>query len=167
MHQRPPRFMAQHAKSEIAGIFGLEEKDFLAGYPLETVSTGTAMLMAPLVSKAALARVAMDSNRYRAYRAKSDFFSPHFFVLEGETPEGDTFARHLGTPPDTLEDAFTGSATGAMGAYLWKHGLIKEKFYAEQGHWMGRPGRALVENQGKSISVAGPAITLVQGKLTL
>ncbi|GAC1398689.1 MAG: hypothetical protein NVSMB49_07210 [Ktedonobacteraceae bacterium] len=48
--------------------------------------------------------------------------------------QGKTFARHSGTPLDTLEDPATGSATGGMAAYLWLYGLIDQQiFVAERG----------------------------------
>lgn len=87
------------------------------------------------------------------------------------SPDAKTFARYLGVPPDTMEDAFTGSATGAMAAYLWNyHYLDESQFIAEQGHWMGRPGRAYVERVGtredlKGVSVGGHAVTVVSGTL--
>jgi trans-2,3-dihydro-3-hydroxyanthranilate isomerase len=79
----------------------------------------------------------------------------------------------LGVPPDTQEDAFTGSATGGMAAYLWKYGLLKKKtFVAEQGHWMGRPGKAFVELIGPTediecVCVTGSAVTVVKGTLSI
>ena len=89
------------------------------------------------------------------------------------TDEGKTFARHLSVPPDNPEDSFTGSATGAMAAYLWKYNLIESpKFIAQQGHWMGRPGKAFVEVIGprdniETVCIAGTATTVVRGKLAL
>jgi len=87
------------------------------------------------------------------------------------TSEGKTFARHFGLPPDTIEDPFTGSATGAMAASLWHYGLLEErKFIAEQGHWMNRPGRALVEIDGardsiQAVKVSEQAVTIARGEL--
>lgn len=173
MFQRRPQFLAKHDPKLVAEIFNLRASDFLDGLPIQTVSTGTAMMMVPLRSKEALRSVQMDVGRYRSYRAKSDFFSPHFFVCEGESPDASTFARHLGTPPDTLEDAFTGSATGCMAAFLWNYGLLhKSSFIAEQGHWMGRPGRAFVEAVGdfsslESVIVSGTAVTVVDGEIRI
>lgn len=171
MFQRKPKFLEKHDPKKIADLFNLKTSDFLGGVPIQTVSTGTPMMMVPLKSKPALANVKMNVDEYKGYREESDFFSPHFFILSGATIEGDTFARHLGTPPDTLEDAFTGSATGCMGAYLWKYGLLtKNKFIAEQGHEMGRPGKAFVEAIGDfsdldSVVVAGTAVTVVDGTI--
>ena len=108
----------------------------------------------------------------RELRRSGDFFSPHLFCLGG-VEVGATFARHFGAPPDTMEDPFTGSATGGMAAYLWHYGLIEQPtFIAEQGHWINRPGRAQVEVIGprdaiETVKVGGPAVTVLTGELTL
>ena len=73
--------------------------------------------MVPLRNSDSLRQVEMNVVAYRALREAGDFFSPHFFILEGATAKGNTFSRHLGVPPDMVEDPFTGSATGGMGAY--------------------------------------------------
>lgn len=171
MTQRPPTFHRVYDRATVAGAFGLGADDLDAAAPPETVSTGTPQLMVPVASLAALRRARMDVDAYRALKDGGDFFSPHLFVREGATPEGDTFARHFGVPPDTLEDPFTGSATGGMGAYLWRHGLLdRPRFVAEQGHDMGRPGSAIVEIEGppgspELVRVAGEAVTVVRGEI--
>ncbi len=110
---------------------------------------------------------------YAILRAQSDFFNVHLFCLEGATSAGQTFARDFVLPPDLIEDPFTGSATGGMGAYLWHYGLIDtQTFIAEQGHWMGRPGLAYVEVVGsrddiETVKVGGQAVTVLRGELTL
>jgi trans-2,3-dihydro-3-hydroxyanthranilate isomerase len=172
MTQPAPRFLATHP-AEVLRVLGLEAEDALPGAPIQTVSTGTPMLMAPLRSLDALRRARMDVPAYDALRARSDFFSPHLFCLEGATPAGRTFARQFGSPPDLPEDPFTGSATGAMAAYLWRHRLIESpRFTAEQGHWMGRPGSAEVEVLGPreaitGVRVGGGAVVVVRGELTV
>ncbi len=173
MFQRKPVFGEKHDPKTVLPLFGLKGGDLLPGAVIQTVSTGTRQLMVPLKSHDSLRRLTMDPTAYRKYRAKMDFFSPHFFCLTGIRADARTFARHLGVPPDTMEDAFTGSATGGMAAYLWKYGLIKRaSFIAEQGHWMGRPGRAFVEVIGsrediQSVIVAGAAVTTINGELNL
>jgi trans-2,3-dihydro-3-hydroxyanthranilate isomerase len=140
---------------------------------VQNVSTGTPQLMVPLRSLEALRRARLDVAAYTSFRSHVDFFSPHLFCLTGVTPAGQTFARHFGTPPDTLEDPFTGSATGGMGAYLWHYGLIEAPaFTAEQGHWMNRPGQATVEVIGpaddiETVKVGGGAVTILRGELAL
>ena len=66
-------------------------------------------------------------------------------TLSGATAASDTYARLLLVPPMPEEDPVTGSATGAMASYIWSKGLIKKpNFIAEQGHSLGRPGKAIV-----------------------
>ena len=86
----------------------------------------------------------------------TDLMEPFWVVQGGATEAGDTYARLLLAPPSPAEDPFTGSATGAMAAYLWSHGLIGEPdFVAEQGHAMGRPGQAQVSVLGPRDAITG------------
>ena len=173
MTQRKPQFLSLHDPAQVLPIFGLAAADALPGAAFQTVSTGTPQLMAPLRSLEALRRARLDIAAYERYRARSDFFSPHLFCLQGVTPAGRTFARHFGTPPDLLEDPFTGSATGGMAAYLWHYGLIdRPTFTAEQGHWMGRPGTGEVEVIGppddiETVKVGGQAALVLRGEIIL
>jgi len=173
MAQKKPRFISIHDPAVVMPIFGLSTNDLLPGYPIQTVSTGTPQLMVPVRDLEVLRRLQVNLLAYKEYRNQSNFFSPHLFCLEGATPEGRTFARHPGVPPDVTEDPFTGSATGGMAAYLWHHGLIdKPNFIAEQGHWMNRPGQATVEVVGpreeiETVKVGGKAVTVMRGQLTI
>jgi trans-2,3-dihydro-3-hydroxyanthranilate isomerase len=173
MHQLKPKFMQTYPASEIMPLFSLREDDWLECAPIQTVSTGTPMLMLPLASLDALKRAELSVLEYLDYKSKSDFFSPHLFCLQGINNEGDTFARHFGVPPDTYEDAFTGSASGCMLAYLWHRQLIKKsKIVAQQGHWMQRPGQAVLEVVGapdkiETIKLIGNAITVITGQLCI
>ncbi len=173
MSQKKPQFLAVYDPADVLPAFGLSANDLLPGAPIQTVSTGTPQLMIPLRSHEALRRCRLDMAAYTELRAQADFFSPHLFCLEGATPTGRTFARHFGVPPDTMEDPFTGSATGGMAAYLWHYGLLDSPaFVAEQGHWMGRPGQAWVEVVGsrediETVKVGGTAVTVLRGELEI
>jgi trans-2,3-dihydro-3-hydroxyanthranilate isomerase len=173
MTQKKPVFSTIYDPAEVLPLFGLSVEDALPGAPLQTVSTGTPQLMIALRSLDALQRAQLNVPAYTNFRLQADFFSPHLFCLSGYTPAGRTFARHFGTPPDILEDPFTGSATGGMAAYLWHHGLIDQPtFIAEQGHWLNRPGQATVEIIGppqeiETVKVGGGAVTIVRGELII
>jgi len=173
MSQVKPQFLATHDPDEVMPIFGLSPGDALPNVPIQTISTGTPQLMIAVRDHEVLRRIRVDIGAYSEYRLQSDFFSPHLFCLGGVTGEGQTFARHFGVPPDTPEDPFTGSATGGMGAFLWRYGLIKVPvFVAEQGHWMNRPGTATVEVVGppediETVKVGGQAVTVMRGELML
>lgn len=173
MSQMKPQFLKVYEVTEILPAFELNPEDALPDYPIQTVSTGTPQLMVPLQNQEALRRARIQPVLYEKLRASGDFFSPHLFCLQGFTSGGQTSARHFGVPPDTMEDPFTGSATGGMSAYLWHYGLIeKPNFVAEQGHWMKRPGRANVEVVGprdniETVRVGGQAVTVLRGDLIL
>ncbi|MEM8483903.1 MAG: PhzF family phenazine biosynthesis protein [Bacteroidota bacterium] len=173
MTQNKPAFLQIHRAEEVMPAFGLSPDDVLPGASIQTVSTGTPQLMIPLINHDALRRAVLDIPVYGRLREKSDFFSPHLFCLQGATEAGQTFARHFGTPPDTMEDPFTGSATGGMASYLWHHGLLDAtSFVAEQGHWMNRPGTATVTCVGtpaqlEGVNVGGQAALVFSGQLML
>lgn len=173
MTQLRPRFMREYHAAEVLPAFGLQEGDAIKDIPIMTVSTSTPQLIIPLNSLEALKEARLVIDLYTDLHARGDFFSPHLFVLEGFTERGATFARHFGMPPDTYEDPFTGSATGGMAAYLWHHHLIDHpKFIAEQGHFMRRPGEALVEVVGshdaiESVKVGGNAVEVLKGELII
>jgi len=171
MAQGRPEFGAEHGAAEIAALLGLDARDVI-GAP-RTVSTGNPFCVVRLRDHDALARIRLDvaalSSRPERERG---FREPFAFVAEGYTAAGDTAARLLLAPPEPAEDAFTGSATGAMAAYAYAAGLVPERFAAEQGHAMGRPGRAEVELVGPrdaiaAVRVGGPAAVLIDGTLHL
>jgi trans-2,3-dihydro-3-hydroxyanthranilate isomerase len=173
MTQKKPQFLATYDPAQVMPIFGLSPADLLSDLPIQTVSTGTPQLMIPIRDHEALRRLQVDHPVYTRFRAEADFFSPHLFCLGGVTGAGDTFARHPCVPPDTTEDPFTGSATGGMAAYLWRYSLLeKPQFMAEQGHWLNRPGQAVVEVVGpreniEAVKVGGQAVGLIRGSLSL
>jgi trans-2,3-dihydro-3-hydroxyanthranilate isomerase len=172
MSQRKPQFLSKYTPSDVLPAFGLDETDLLPNTVIQTVSTGTPQLMITIKDHDSLRKATLDLEKYAALRNASDFFSPHLFCLQG-IENGATFARDFGLPPDTMEDPFTGSATGGMAAYLWHYGLIENPtFIAEQGHWMNRPGEGYVEMVGprediQTVKVGGAAVTVLRGELTV
>jgi trans-2,3-dihydro-3-hydroxyanthranilate isomerase len=173
MSQQKPEFLASLPAEEVLPAFGLPPEDALPGAAIQVVSTGTPQLMVPLAEPGALAAASLDFDRYARLRASASFFSAHLFCLRGFTEAGDTSARHFVSPPDLVEDPFTGSATGGMGAYLWRYGLLSSpRFVAEQGHGMHRPGSARVEVVGppdeiESVRVGGAAVAVLRGELVV
>lgn len=170
MTQFAPQFGQSYEPGEIAALVGLEAADIL-GTP-QTVSTGTAFCIVRLRDGDALARARLDPGALEAFRPRADFFEPFLCVTQGFTPQGDTSARLLLTPPEPPEDPFTGSATGCMAALLYRDGLVGASFVAEQGHLMDRPGRAWVEVLGTrdtitGVKVTGTGVVLMHGTLEI
>lgn len=175
MTQRRPEFGALQDRAEIAGIVGLSPEDIT--HPPQIVSTGTPFCVTLVRDHAVLRTARLDPSALARWRGRVEgvdagLMEP-FLVALGGAEVGDTFARLLLAPPLPAEDPFTGSATGCMAAWLWHHGLIERpRFVAEQGQWMGRPGRADVEVLGppeaiEGIRVGGAGVVLMEGRLRL
>ncbi len=175
--------------TQIAPVFGaMVDPDLVAAavsLPVEAivgrpqkVSTGLPFCVTVLKDRASLeaARLNLDALERLGQSIGADgidMMEPFLVTLDGATTVGDTFSRLLMAPPSPSEDPFTGSATGAMGAYLWHHGLMdKDVFVAEQGHGMGRPGQARVTRVGSrddmtGVKVAGRGFVLMSGQVHL
>ncbi|SFT98235.1 PhzF family phenazine biosynthesis protein [Sedimentitalea nanhaiensis] len=176
MTQVAPKFGAKPNAARVAMAIGLMPETIVA--PPQLVSTGLPFCITVLRDQADLraARLNVEALRNLAVELghdDTDVMEPFLVTLGGATVEGDTFSRLLLAPPSPPEDPFTGSATGAMAAYLWHHGLIdKDCFIAQQGHWMGRPGQARVIRVGPrdamtGIKVAGEGYVLMRGEIDL
>ncbi len=83
------------------------------------------------------------------------------------------FAPHIGIP----EDPVSGSVHASIPVWLWEAGLLQPKggvaaFQAEQGDFLGRPGRLAVElyfadGRPTRVRVGGQAVTLLTGSIRL
>ncbi|MEY8838140.1 PhzF family phenazine biosynthesis protein [Cribrihabitans sp. XS_ASV171] len=176
MTQRAPEFGPEVSAEAAARAVSLDPQDIVASP--QVVSTGLPFCITVLRDRAALERARIDIAGLEALAlltgaGGTDLVEPFLVTLGGATDAGDTFARLILAPPSPPEDPFTGSATGAMAAYLWHRGLMtKESFVAEQGHGMGRPGQARVTRLGPAdamtgIRVAGSGFVLMRGKVNL
>jgi trans-2,3-dihydro-3-hydroxyanthranilate isomerase len=175
MTQVAPHFGEVVPAAEVAGLIGLPETAIVA--PPQFVSTGLPFCITVLRDHAALRAARLNVSALQDFAARlsrrADLAEPFLVTLTGATAIGDTFARLLLAPPSPPEDPFTGSATGAMAAYLWRHGLMPtDSFVAEQGHWMGRPGQARVTRLGPpdamtGIEVSGKGFVLMRGEVDL
>lgn len=172
MRQIAPTFGATPDPALVAAVGGLEPDDIV--HPPQVVSTGLPFCITVLRDRDVLARAALQMGPFERYLNAlgvhgTDVMEPFWVTLD----DSGTFSRLLMAPPSPAEDPFTGSATGAMAAYLWAEGLIDAPtFEARQGDGMGRPGRAQVEVQGPrtaitGVQVAGAAHVLISGTLTI
>lgn len=176
MTQIAPRFGAEVPRDLVARIGGIDPQDIIARPQI--VSTGLPFCITVLRDLDALRAVTLnvdalsEMTTHLGYDGR-DMLEPYWITRTGVTAAGDTFARLLLAPPSPAEDPFTGSATGAAASFLWRHGLIGDpRYVAEQGHWMGRPGRATVEVLGaadaiEGVRVAGQGWVLMSGELRL
>jgi trans-2,3-dihydro-3-hydroxyanthranilate isomerase len=155
-------------KKALATALGLSPKDFDPKLEPEYVSTGIFNLMVPLRNRAALAKIAMNMVELRKLLGKNATMA---YCFAG-SDNGRAFSRGM-LPWELYEDAATGSAAGALGAYLVKHGRLSpaQTLNILQGEEMGRPSRIEVEvtQNGKKLvpRVSGAAVKVFEGTIQI
>src|SRR6202022_3485996 len=103
----------------LAAALGLSLKDFDPKLDPEYVSTGIFNLMVPLRSRATLGKIIMNMVELRKVIGKNATMAYCFATGSN----GKAFSRGM-LPWELYEDAATGSAAGALGAYLIRHGKL-------------------------------------------
>jgi trans-2,3-dihydro-3-hydroxyanthranilate isomerase len=173
MTQARPEFLTEIDREAVAAALGIREADLLPGVPVQVVSTGTPQAMVPVRSIEVLENLRPDPALLAELEQRGSYFSLHTFALEAYATPNRAHSRHFAASAGIPEDPVTGSATGGMAAYLWRHKLLREPRYSvEQGHIMGRPGIVEVEVDGEGddplrVRIAGVAVTVIDGSLTV
>ena len=176
MTQVAPQFGVEVSAEVVAPVGGTAVDDIVS--PPQIVSTGLPFCITVVKDRKTLENLRFDGDAFAAYCAHigadgADMMEPYWVTLEGATSVGQTYGRLLMAPPSPPEDPFTGSATGAVASYLWSRGLIDAPYYvAEQGHAMGRPGRAQVEVLGprdaiQGVNISGAGVVVMSGEAYL
>ena len=172
MTQKKPTFGASFSREEVSPCFNLTPSDLRAECLPQVVSTGLPFLMVAAMDLGILEKVQMNRELLSRLCKKADVSDAFMFCLGGFEPESDTHARLL-DPFGASEDPFTGSASGAMGAYIFRYGLKNKKILrAEQGHFVKRPGYATIELVGppddiETVKVGGEAVKVIEGMISL
>jgi trans-2,3-dihydro-3-hydroxyanthranilate isomerase len=155
-------------KKALAAALGLSAKDFDPKLAPEYVSTGIFNLMVPLRNRAALGKIVMNMVALRKVLGKNATMAYCFTCGDN----GKVFSRGM-LPWELYEDAATGSAAGALGAYLVKHGKLSPAHTLNilQGEEMGRPSHIEVEvtQSGKKLvpRVSGAAVKVFEGTIKI
>ncbi|MFC7138645.1 PhzF family phenazine biosynthesis protein [Halosimplex aquaticum] len=142
--------------------------------PIARASTGLPFLVVPVGYFEQLSAVDPDLAAIEELCEATDtegLYAFTFDTLEGEaTLHGRAFVPLAGID----EDPVTGTASGAVGSYLRYQGALDEAdpLVFEQGHFLDRPGRVLVDTregeEGETAPrVGGRAVTTLDGDLTV
>ncbi|MFB6188626.1 MAG: PhzF family phenazine biosynthesis protein [Halapricum sp.] len=153
----------------VAAALGVEADSITAvGLPIAWTSTGLPFLAVPIEYFSDLSAMEPD---FRAIEALCDdheatgVYAFTFDTLAGEsTLHGRMFAPGAGID----EDPVTGTASGAVGAYLDHQGALEETaaMTFEQGHFIDRPGAVSV-SIGADVRVGGRAVTTLEGSVVV
>lgn len=142
----------------IARMLSLDRRDLDESLPFEVVSCGVPFLYVPLRSLDAARRALPRADLLES--ALGGVVPPEVFLFtrevehEGSTVHSRMFAPGLGV----AEDPATGGASGPLGCYLVRYGLVacdtSAEIVSEQGIEMGRPSfiKIRIERDGDRIN---------------
>ena len=154
--------------------------DLLAeGPPPQVVSTALPQLMVPVRSRAALAELpsgGMGAELAALLRALGSDCA--MLYAAGDTSDVTAHCRMFAPGLSVPEDPATGSAAGALGAYLVRTGAAvpvsgEVRLTLEQGVEIGRPSRMTVRvrcgpaGEVTEVRVGGAAVRVITGDVTL
>ncbi|WP_136687087.1 PhzF family phenazine biosynthesis protein [Halorhabdus amylolytica] len=155
---------------ELTDVLGLTETAFAGvgeDLPVARASTGMPFLIVPVNYFEQLGDVTPDLGAIEdlcAAEGAVGLYAFTFDTLDREsTVHGRLFAPSLGVN----EDPVTGTASGAVGAYLRRFsGVEGTEYRCEQGDFLDRPGRVRVRT-GDGIRVGGQAKTTMSGEIAV
>jgi trans-2,3-dihydro-3-hydroxyanthranilate isomerase len=141
-----------------ATMLSLEEDDLDAQLPLEVVSCGVPFLFVPLRSLDAARRARPRADLIE--QVAGDGVPPQVFVFtrEVEHASSTVHSRMFAPGMGITEDPATGGASGPLGCYLVRHGLVAcdpaAEILSEQGLEMARPSfiKIRIERGGDDIT---------------
>ena len=165
-------------QAELARALGLAREDLDESLPIQTITTGLPSLAVPIRSLADLRDCRVNSSLLAEIYTRRSASGCMAFTRETiEVGESRVHARFFAPADNIAEDPATGSACGALGAYLVHHdGLTLEpedgryKFVIEQGDFMHRPSRVRLNVKGtkgaiEEVKVGGPSVLVARGEV--
>lgn len=143
-------------------------------WELQVVSTGLPVLIVPVRTLTAVRSIIPDASAITPICER--FGANGIMVFTTVTVESFTsvHARMFAPKIGILEDPATGSAAGALGAYLVHHGIVEvgptTEILVEQGYEIDRPSRILVQVESdndviQGVKVGGYCVMVVEGTL--
>lgn len=148
----------------------------------QVVSTGLPDLIVPVTSREALLSMRPDMGALSGYCREKEIISVHCVSFETIEPGATVHCRDFAPAVGIQEEAATGTASGATGAYLVINGLVEmagpvTRIVCEQGHTMKRPSIIHVEigtvevgtarKTVSSVRVGGSAAPVLKGRMFL
>ncbi|MBK9747086.1 MAG: PhzF family phenazine biosynthesis protein [Chloroflexi bacterium] len=176
MQQVNPTFGAViEDRAAAAGLLGLTADDLMEDKPVQVVATGVPFLFIPVKTLSAMGRIRVRADRWEDLQAPARRLACSPSRMETELPRSTVHSRMFAPELGIVEDPATGIASGALGSYLVKYGLVTPSnnvasIVSEQGVEMGRPSiiQIRIETAGDQIvdvDVGGTAVYMGSGML--
>jgi trans-2,3-dihydro-3-hydroxyanthranilate isomerase len=167
-----------HEQAEVARALGLAREDLDESLPIQVITTGVSCMAVPVRSLADLRDCRVNAALLADIYTRRGATGCHAFTRETlEVGASRAHARFFAPADNIAEDPATGSACGALGAYLVHHGALtlepengRYKFVIEQGDFIHRPSRINVDVKGQAgrveeVKVGGPSVLVAQGEV--
>jgi trans-2,3-dihydro-3-hydroxyanthranilate isomerase len=173
MTQQKPVFGPMlNAPATLAATLGIDRSSLHPQLMPQEVNCGSPFFFVPLVSRAAVDQAVVDIRAAAAMFEAAKITRRGLFIFSTEPgPDGATcYSRMMGAN----EDPATGSASGPLGCYLVKHGLVPAEkagsIVSAQGVKMGRPSRIhikidLAAGEISRVRVGGTSVLVGEGRL--
>lgn len=163
-------------RAAMAAAIGAEASSLVDNLPIEVVSCGVRFLFVPLTTRAAVDAVAIDRKALvRSFEAAGIEELPVFvFTSEAAADDATVYSRMLAPGFGIAEDPATGGASGPLGSYLLRHGVVAPgaagAILSLQGVAMGRPSRIHIAIDGEPgritrVRVGGQSVLVGRGEL--
>jgi len=180
MTQPKPEFLGPVDAIEdvykIAGALGLQKYAITdMKWPIEVVSTGLPVLIVPLRTLTAVRSIQLNAPAIVDVCSQFGANGVMAFTTVTVEPSATVHARMFAPSIGILEDPATGSAGGALGAYLVQNGAVDvaptTEIIVEQGYEIERPSQIQVRVESdddiiKTVKVGGQCVMVVEGTLT-
>lgn len=175
MTQAVPKFLDQLDRAEIARSLNLSVDELHPDLPVQIVSTGLPDVLVPVCSLEILKRMTPDFDAVRAMSERFDTVGYHVFSLETLDATSTAHCRNLAPRFGIPEEAATGTANGALSAFLYQYGCIDStqmgSLSFEQGYVLNSPSTiqarlSLEATQILRVEVGGTACLTGQVELS-
>lgn len=160
-----------------ARALGLDERDLLPDAPILSGSTGSSFLYIPLRDRETVDRATLNVPAILGLFGDRSAVGVFVFAPDADPDAGRAYARMFAPHTSGIpEDPATGSASGPLGAYLLKYGLVTRApemlIVSEQGTKMGRQSFIHIrlrpgEGDEVAIEVGGGTVPVLEGVLRL
>ena len=143
-------------------------------WPIEVVSTGLPVLIVPVRTLTAVRSIQPNASTIMDLCSRFGANGIMVFTTVTVEPSATVHARMFAPSIGILEDPATGSASGALGAYLVQNGVVDvaptTEILVEQGYEIERPSQIFVRVESdddiiQTVKVGGECVTVVEGTL--
>lgn len=167
-----------HEQAEIARALGIAREDLDESLPIQVITTGLPCLVVPVRSLADLRSCRVNAALISEIYTRRGGTGCHAFTRETlEIGASRAHARFFAPADNIPEDPATGSACGALGAYLVHHAALslepedgRYQFVIEQGDFIHRPSRLNLDVKGaaqavEEVRVGGPSVLVARAEV--